>query len=134
MKSSCDFTGNLITGSGGISHSFLWVPSPVHAGCGFRTLPLQEKLQEKTVQEHLQVRFFVCLFFLTIYVFNVYLDSNWVCMHAKSLQSCPILFYPMDYRHPLHPHHVSLSIGLSWQEYWSWSPCPPPRDRPHPGI
>ena len=27
-----------------------------------------------------------------------------------------------------------LSMGLSWQEYWSEFPCPPPGDRPDPGI
>ena len=27
-----------------------------------------------------------------------------------------------------------LSMGLSRQEYWSGLPCPPPEDRPHPGI
>ena len=25
-------------------------------------------------------------------------------------------------------------MGLSWQEYWSEFPCPPPGDRPDPGI
>ena len=27
-----------------------------------------------------------------------------------------------------------LSMGFSWQEYWSGLPCPPPGDLPHPGI
>jgi len=27
-----------------------------------------------------------------------------------------------------------LFMGLSWQEYWSGLPFPPPGDRPHPGI
>ena len=27
-----------------------------------------------------------------------------------------------------------LSLGFSRQEYWSWLPCPPPRDFPDPGI
>ena len=60
-------------------------------------------------------------FFLIIYVFNVYLDSNWVCVHAKSLQSCPILFDPMDYRHPLHPPPPSHPT----------SPSPPPCSSVH---
>ena len=27
-----------------------------------------------------------------------------------------------------------LSMGFSRQEYWSGLSCPPPRDRPNPGI
>ena len=51
-----------------------------------------------------------------------------VCMHAKSLQSCPILCDPIDYSQP-----GILSIGFSRQEYWNGLPCPPPRDPPDPG-
>ena len=29
---------------------------------------------------------------------------------------------------------ASLSMGFSWQEYWSELPCPPPGHLPHPGI
>ena len=31
-------------------------------------------------------------------------------------------------------HQASLSMGLSWWEYWSVLPCPPPRDLPDWGI
>ena len=31
-------------------------------------------------------------------------------------------------------HQAPLSIGFSRQEYWSGLPCPPPDDRPDPGI
>ena len=31
-------------------------------------------------------------------------------------------------------HQAPLSMGFSGQEYWSGLPCPPPGDRPHPGI
>ena len=27
-----------------------------------------------------------------------------------------------------------LSMGFSWQEYWSGLPCPPPEDIPNPGV
>ena len=27
-----------------------------------------------------------------------------------------------------------LSMGLSWQEYWSGLPFPPPGDLPNPGV
>ena len=29
---------------------------------------------------------------------------------------------------------AALSMGFSWQEYWSGLPCPPPGDLPDPGI
>ena len=31
-------------------------------------------------------------------------------------------------------HQGPLSMGLSWQEYWSGLPCPPPGALPDPGI
>ena len=31
-------------------------------------------------------------------------------------------------------HQDPLSMGFSWQEYWSGVPCPPPGDLPDPGI
>ena len=31
-------------------------------------------------------------------------------------------------------HQASLSMGFSWQEYWSGLPFPPPADLPDPGI
>ena len=43
---------------------------------------------------------------------------------------CMTLRDPMDYI----AHQVPLSMGFSRQEYWSWFPCPPPGDLPHPGI
>ena len=51
------------------------------------------------------------------------------CMHAKSLQLCPTLCYPMDCSPP-----GSLSMGFSRQEHWHGLPCPPPGDLPHSGI
>ena len=29
-------------------------------------------------------------------------------------------------------HQALLSMGFSWQEYWSQLPCPPPGDLPYP--
>ena len=29
---------------------------------------------------------------------------------------------------------AALSMGFSWQEYWSGLPCPSPGDLPDPGI
>ena len=51
-------------------------------------------------------------------------------MCAKSLQSCPILCYPMDTVLLQAP----LSVGFSRQEYWSGLACPPPGDLPDSGI
>ena len=31
-------------------------------------------------------------------------------------------------------HQAPLSMGFSWQEYWSGLPCPPPGHLPDPGI
>ena len=31
-------------------------------------------------------------------------------------------------------HQAPLSLGFSWQEYWSGLPFPPPEDFPDPGI
>ena len=31
-------------------------------------------------------------------------------------------------------HQVPLSMGILQEEYWSVLPCPPPGDRPNPGI
>ena len=59
-------------------------------------------------------------------------SSRLACMHvcAESLQSCPILWDPMDYS----PPGSSLSMGFSRQEYWSGLPYPPCQDLPDPGI
>ena len=56
-----------------------------------------------------------------------------MCVHAgmcaKSLQLCLTLFDPVD-RSLL----VLLSMGFSWQEYWSGLPCPSPGALSNPGI
>ena len=53
-----------------------------------------------------------------------------VCIHAKSLQSCLTLCDPMGCR----AHQAPLSMGYSRQEYWSGLPCPSPGDLPEPWI
>ena len=50
-------------------------------------------------------------------------------MHAKSLQSCPTLYVPMD-----SSHQAPLFMEFSRQEYWSELPCPSPGDLLNPGI
>ena len=51
------------------------------------------------------------------------------CVSAKSLQSCPTLCNPVDCSPP-----GSSVRGFSRLEYWSGVPCPPPGNRPNPGI
>ena len=43
--------------------------------------------------------------------------TMFICVHAKSLQSCPALCDPMDCSPP-----VSTSMGFSWQKYLSGLP------------
>ena len=50
-------------------------------------------------------------------------------MHAKLLQSCPILCDPVVCNLPDSSVH-----GFSRQEYWSGLLCPPPGDLPNPRI
>ena len=58
-----------------------------------------------------------------------YTQVNYVCMHAKSLQSCPTLCNPMD----LAPQ-APLSVGFPRQENWSGLPFLPPGDLSNPSI
>ena len=53
------------------------------------------------------------------------------CMHAKLLQSCPILCEPMDWTVA---HQAPRSMGFPRQEYWSGLSFPSPGDLPNPGI
>ena len=55
-------------------------------------------------------------------------SKSCLCVHAKSLQSCPALWGPMDYSLP------GSSVGFSRQEFWSGLPCPSSWDLPDPGI
>ena len=54
---------------------------------------------------------------------------KFLSLSAKSLQSCPTPCNPIDYSLP-----DSVSVGLSWHEYWSELPFPSPGDLPDPGI
>ena len=54
--------------------------------------------------------------------------SEWHCVCAKLVQSCPTLYDPTV------AHQLLLSLGFSRQEYWSRLPCSPPEDIPDLGI
>ena len=55
-----------------------------------------------------------------------------VCMSAKLLQSCTTQWDPMDCSLP--GCQAPLSMGFSWEEYWSELPCPPPGDLLDPRV
>ena len=59
---------------------------------------------------------------------NAYLN-DFAGIHAKSLQSCPILCDSVDYS-----HQAPLSLELSRQEYWSGLPFPSPGNLSDPRI
>jgi len=48
---------------------------------------------------------------------------------AQLLQLCPTLVTPWTIA-----RQDPLFMGFPRQEYWSWLPCPPPGDPPHPGV
>ena len=51
------------------------------------------------------------------------------CVCAKSLQSCPTIFDPMDCSPPGSSVH-----GILQARILEWLPCLPPGDPPDPGI
>ena len=51
------------------------------------------------------------------------------CVYVKLQQSCPTLCNPMDWSSPCSSVHRIVR-----QEYWSGLLCPPPGNRPDPGI
>ena len=55
---------------------------------------------------------------------------QWTCMHAKSLQSCPTLYDPMN----CSPPGSSVHGDSPEQEYWSGLPRAPPGGLPDPRI
>ena len=50
-----------------------------------------------------------------------------VCVSSLSHVWLFVTLWTADHQHP-------LSMGLSWQEYWSGLTCPSPGDLPDPGI
>ena len=52
-----------------------------------------------------------------------------VCVHIQLLHLCLTFCNPKDHSPPGSSVH-----GVSQKKYWSGLPCPPPGDRPNPGI
>ena len=65
-------------------------------------------------------------FYLSV---DLFANFNATILHAKLLQSCPTLCYPMDYRVPGSSVHDIVQAGIL-----EWLPCSPPGDLPNPGI
>ena len=54
---------------------------------------------------------------------------DYICVHAKSLQSCLTLCDPRDCS-----RQAPLPTGFSRKEHWRGLPCPPPGGLPDPGL
>ena len=86
-----------------------------------------KKLNIKTQRPHLSL--------LSLYSVNR-TASHWnlLCYRnffhsAKSFQLWPTLRALWTIA-----HQAPLSMGFSWQKYWSWFPCPTPGDLPYQGT
>ena len=67
--------------------------------------------------------------YLTFFYVFLGLDSSFLFVHAKSLQSCPTRSNPIR----TVGSRLLCPWGFSRQEYWSGLLCPPPWDCPNPG-
>ena len=55
-------------------------------------------------------------------------ESVHACMHTNCFKPVPLFATLWTIA-----GQASLSMGFSWQEYWSGLRCPPPGDLPNPG-
>ena len=55
-------------------------------------------------------------------------------MGSQTQAVCSVASVKSDSLRPYGVSQAPLSIGLSWQEYWSGLPCPSSRNLPDPGI
>ena len=83
--------------------------------------------------EHVIVLFLIFLL-TSILIFLVaapfYIPTN--CLQcACLLRHCRVWLFTTPWTVAC---QAPLSMGFSWQEYWSGVPCPPPGDLPNPGI
>ena len=62
----------------------------------------------------------------------MYIFSSLILM-CFAVLSCSVVSDSLR-PHGLQPSRLLCPWGLSRQEYWSGLPCPPPGDRPNPGI
>ena len=60
---------------------------------------------------------------------TIALHMDYICVHAKSLQSCLTLCDPKDCSRQAPP-----PTGFSRKEHWRGLPCPPPGGLPDPGL
>ena len=51
------------------------------------------------------------------------------------LRACLFISVVSDFANPMTAAcQAPLSMGFSWQKFWSGLPCSSPKDLPHPGI
>ena len=67
---------------------------------------------------------------IVLYFFSVYTFIDLMCCAVLSHSVMSNSLRP----HELQPARLLCPWGFSRQEYWSGLPCPPPGDRPNPGI
>ena len=60
---------------------------------------------------------------------NIHTHRYTCCCCVQSLSRVRLFVTPWTVA-----HQALLSMGFSRQEHWSGLPCPPPGDRPDPGI
>ena len=64
---------------------------------------------------------------MTHFIFTIVLRRQLFMLSHFSPVRLFVILWTIDCQAP-------LPIGFSRQEYWSWLPCPPPGDLPHPEI
>ena len=67
---------------------------------------------------------------IVLYFFSVYTFIDLMCCAVLSHSVMSNSLRP----HELQPARLLCPWGFSRQEYWSGLPCPPPGDRPNPGV
>ena len=60
---------------------------------------------------------------------DVWNENDWITLYFNVVKRIWLFVTPWTVA-----HEAPLSMGFSWQEYWSGLPCPPPGDLPDPGI
>ena len=67
---------------------------------------------------------------------NIFVSYTFLLVTVRLLSISLVCFSPVQPFVSLWTvaHQAPLSMGFSWQEYWSGFPCPPPGDLPNPGI
>ena len=67
---------------------------------------------------------------------NIFVSYTFLLVTVRFLSISLVRFSPVQLFATLWTiaYQAPRVKGFSWQEYWSGFPCPPPGDRPNPGI